>query len=1592
MRHRTLTALVAVFVLCGGPLYAFADGELVTTVSVVEKASVTTANYPLTLSLVFKQGDVASNVTARVGAQTLPTQTDVKIRWGDTSVKHALVSFVIPQVPADQTVTVEILNGGTNYNADYVDKTELLATDFEASMSLNVGGTPYTASARQLLGGIASPEYWTQGEICSEFLIRDFSVNIENQLNVQYYVRTYPGWSGFRVATVVENCWTEYRGNLTYDFDLELGNSSPVSVFAKTGFTHTYNARWHKVFWQGNEPPEIEIQYDLDYMTSTGILPNYDTSLVVPESTISGAYSGWQSSGHDIMDNGIIMTYFPTTGDHAEIGLYPLWDTRYLFSMDNRMREITLNCGDLSGSIPIHLRESDASRPSYTHVINIDDRPTVWSGWWDYTYQDPEDKLPAPIGETSSEWGVDKAHQGSLACVSYLVTGDFYYLEEMYFWAGWNLSDSNHDYRFDSLGIFRDQTRGDAWAIRNVADPANLAPDGHSFDKSYFTSKTSNNINWWYDYYVVNGDYPSIHYWQDQDVISRPDGSLDPTCTHYTSPWMDDFVLVVLGHMKETGWATTALMEWMGESIINRFSHPDYNWYRGAPYHIPVKYDAGGGTSARYETWLDVNNAFVDDVGPSDFPNPDFPSSYSYIARCAMTFVTHMPNGQATWNWLDGALYGKDGLNEDPRWAFLPRTAPPPDTTPPAAVTDLAAGNPTSSSIDLSWTAPGDDGTTGTASSYDIRYSTSTIDEGSFAGATQVASEPTPQLAGTPQGMTVPGLSASTTYYFAMKTSDEVPNVSALSNVASGATTAVTLPSVQFDLTSSSGAESVTPVNLSVSLSQSSSQTVTVDFAVTGGTAVNPDDYTIAASPLTFAPGVTQQNIVITVVDDGAAESDETIQVTLSNPTNATLGANTVHTYTIQDNDAQPGDGTGLTGEYYDNIDFTAFVLSRVDATVNFNWGTDSPDPSMGVDTFSIQWVGQVKPLYSETYTFYTNTDDGVRLWVDGQLIVDHWVDQGPTEWSGTIALSAGVKYDIEMEYYENGGGAVAELRWSSASQAKEIIPQTQLYPAAAMPTVQFDLTASSGAESVTPASLSVSLSAAYAQTVTVDYAVTGGTATGGGVDYALAAGTLTFDPNDVSETIAITIVDDGDQESDETVEVTLSNPTNAALGANTVHTYTILDNDAGLPSVEFDLTASAGDESVTPASLSVSLSQSSAQTVTVDYAVTGGTATQDVDYTMPPAGGSDVVALKRDAGLTAGGDLSPEFVSLGSGDVVLTTVMDAMLSEAANSRYMNYGASVTSSGGNGQKMALWVDLSAYAGATINKAELRLHVLQGNTGMSWAGIKSHDWAEGNKDADYPGNPPSAEGVCWAHPRGLYTDPSGALGWGAASDQYMDITGDGADLYGFTSFVSMPGGVAYVVADVTSIVGDWVSAAKSDYGLYIDLGNHSPELSEAGTAAQPVLFLDYDLAGGQVVFEPGQTSKTIDITIVDDGDVEGNETIEVTLSNPSNASLGANTVHTYTINDNDGAPTPTVQFDLTSSSGDESVTPANLAVSLSASSVDTVTVDYTVTGGSATGGGVDYTLAAGTLTFDPYDTSETIDITIVDDGLVESAET
>jgi hypothetical protein len=147
--------------------------------------------------------------------------------------------------------------------------------------------------------------------------------------------------------------------------------------------------------------------------------------------------------------------------------------------------------------------------------------------------------------------------------------------------------------------------------------------------------------------------------------------------------------------------------------------------------------------------------------------------------------------------------------------------------------------------------------------------------------------------------------------------------------------------------------------------------------------------------------------------------------------------------------DATPIDGTGkgLKGEYFIGQNFDTLKVTRYDPQVNFNWGPRAPEVGMPADHFSIRWTGQIQPRYSDSYTFYVNSDDGARVTINNMVVYDHFSDHGAMEEAGTpITLVGGQKYDIKIEYYENGADASMQLSWESLCQLKEVVPQSQLY------------------------------------------------------------------------------------------------------------------------------------------------------------------------------------------------------------------------------------------------------------------------------------------------------------------------------------------------------------------------------------------------------------------------------------------------------------------------------------------------------------------------------------------------------------------
>ncbi len=136
------------------------------------------------------------------------------------------------------------------------------------------------------------------------------------------------------------------------------------------------------------------------------------------------------------------------------------------------------------------------------------------------------------------------------------------------------------------------------------------------------------------------------------------------------------------------------------------------------------------------------------------------------------------------------------------------------------------------------------------------------------------------------------------------------------------------------------------------------------------------------------------------------------------------------------------GSGGGVKAQYYAGMALEGDpILTQTEGSIDHNWGNAEVTPGVA-DSVSARWTANLQVPFTESYRLITTSDDGVRLWLDGRLVIDNWTDHGTTDDAAQANLVAGQNYSIRMEYYENGGGAVAQLSWESASLPRQIIPQ----------------------------------------------------------------------------------------------------------------------------------------------------------------------------------------------------------------------------------------------------------------------------------------------------------------------------------------------------------------------------------------------------------------------------------------------------------------------------------------------------------------------------------------------------------------------
>ena len=213
-------------------------------------------------------------------------------------------------------------------------------------------------------------------------------------------------------------------------------------------------------------------------------------------------------------------------------------------------------------------------------------------------------------------------------------------------------------------------------------------------------------------------------------------------------------------------------------------------------------------------------------------------------------------------------------------------------------------------------------------------------------------------------------------------------------------------------------------------------------------------DYNPLPGQVTLPAGVSSMTLTVTPMADTNLQTPVVVQSQiLAGPTYQVGTQNNASVVVYPSPTAM---GTGLLGQYYTNssttytnaanFNPTNLFLTRVDPTIDFDW-TNGTSPDLSNGLYTVRWTGQVQPQFSGTYFFDVQSEAGCKLWVDDQLLINKWQSQGLTDWTNVITLQAGTRYDIRLDYLKTAGAGQAYLYWYSASQSREIIPNSCLYP-----------------------------------------------------------------------------------------------------------------------------------------------------------------------------------------------------------------------------------------------------------------------------------------------------------------------------------------------------------------------------------------------------------------------------------------------------------------------------------------------------------------------------------------------------------------
>ena len=558
------------------------DAAMITSVNLHNVGLANLSESPATFGQVFKPGDVprGRSVTGRLASgKILPLQVDGKAMHPDGSLRHAVISMIGPALAAGKSLSIDLVKAAGADAGDQDSKINHEAPQkLAAEVVLTIEGKRYIAA----LPGNRNTR-WLAGALVNEVLfaerLKDDAGAVHPHLMLRGGLRVYRNNAAWLDLTL-ENGWAYASGPSDYRYDVavEFGGKR---VYQKLGLVHYHLSRWRKVFWSGAEP-KIMVSRDPRYLIATRAVPAYDLRVRIAKATLDRYRKKLASADVEPMGKGLTMPGMRTTGGRPEIGPLPDWAAAQIISQDAAAWAATLVMGDLSGSWPIHYRDQQTDLP-----VTIDDYPYM-------TLQgEPRDAINKRTGK--SEWfpdcegrcktpfTPDAAHQPSFAFLPYLLTGDYYYLEELLFWANWNVLQLAPAYRSFEKGLLKPgQIRAQAWSLRTLAQAAYIMPDQHSL-KSYFVNMLQANLAWYNQQYSNNPDANKLGILSGTSALVSPDGL-------GIQPWQDDFFTWAAGYTAALGFEEARpLLNWKAKFIVGRMIDPGFCWIFASEYFLSVR-------------------------------------------------------------------------------------------------------------------------------------------------------------------------------------------------------------------------------------------------------------------------------------------------------------------------------------------------------------------------------------------------------------------------------------------------------------------------------------------------------------------------------------------------------------------------------------------------------------------------------------------------------------------------------------------------------------------------------------------------------------------------------------------------------------------------------------------------------------------------------------------------------------------------------------------------------------------------------------------------------------------------------------------